>query len=121
QNFKPLEERRIVFHFGVVYGTKAATLREIPGWIQAIIEGVEKTRFDRCHFQLFGESDLRFETVFFVLDPDYKTFMDIQQAINLGICEKLEEHSVDFAFPTRTLYHVTPPADVPLQPAAEIR
>lgn len=113
QNFKVLEERRIVFHFGVTYDTPAATLRAIPEWVKAIVEGVEKTRFDRSHFAAFGESDLRFETVFFVLDPDYAVYMDVQQAINLGICEKLEAEGVSFAFPTRTLHHVgLPPMTV---------
>ncbi len=111
QNFKVLEERRVVFHFGVTYDTPAATLRQIPEWVKAIIDEQEKARFDRSHFASFGDSDLRFETVFYVLDPDYAVYMDVQQAINLGICEKLEAESVSFAFPTRTLHHIGLPSN----------
>lgn len=103
QNFADLQERRVVFHFGVEYSTPSAQLRDIPGWVRAAIEARDQVRFDRCHFQTFGESELRFETVYFVLNPDYAVFMAIQHEINLGLCERLEQEGVHFAFPTRTL------------------
>lgn len=88
QNFRHLEERRVVFHFGVTYSTPASRLREISGWVREIIEGLEHVRFDRCHFQKFGDWDLRFETVYFVIGPDYLRYMDIQQDINFALIEK---------------------------------
>ena len=45
-----------------------------------------------------------FETVYYVLSPDYNTYMDIQQAINLQIFEKFGETGIEFAYPTQTLY-----------------
>ena len=36
--------------------------------------------------------------------PDYLTFMDIQQAINLAVFRRFEEESIEFAFPTRTVH-----------------
>jgi small-conductance mechanosensitive channel len=38
-----------------------------------------------------------------VLDPDYNRYMDIQQAINLGIYRKFQEQGVAFAYPTYTV------------------
>jgi small-conductance mechanosensitive channel len=38
-----------------------------------------------------------------LLDPDFNRYMDIQQAINLGIIQKFQEEGVAFAYPTRTI------------------
>lgn len=104
RNFKRMEERRIVFHFGVQYDTGYETLREIPDLVEGIIEEVENTRFDRAHFQRFGDSSLDFEVVYYLLVPDYAVYMDAQQAINLELYRVFEEKGIEFAFPTRTLH-----------------
>ena len=49
------------------------------------------------------ESALRVEAVYFVLDPDYTRFMDVQQSINLAVLRKFTAEKIGFAFPTRTL------------------
>ncbi|MFZ5532922.1 MAG: mechanosensitive ion channel family protein [Pseudomonadota bacterium] len=103
RNYKRMYERRIVFTFGVVYDTPRETLARLAGEVRAIIEAQPKTRFDRAHFFRFGEFSLDFEVVYFVLDPDYNRYMDIQQAINLAIMARFEALEVGFAFPTSTL------------------
>lgn len=103
RNYKRMYERRIVFTFGVVYDTPRETLARLADEVRAIIEAQPKTRFDRAHFFRFGEFSLDFEVVYFVLDPDYNLYMDIQQAINLAIMARFEALEVGFAFPTSTL------------------
>ena len=103
QNFKRMQERRIVFKLGVTYETPRDRLREIPKVIQEIIEAQDEVRFDRAHFAGFGDFSLDFEVVYFVLKPDYNLYMDIQQAINLAIHERFDAMSVEFAFPTQTI------------------
>ena len=56
-------------------------------------------KFDRSHVSSFGESAIRIETVYYVLDPDYKVYMDIQQAINLEILRRFGAENVKFALP----------------------
>lgn len=104
RNYKHMAERRVVFSFGVTYDTGVERLREIPGVLRSIIETEEQARFDRAHFKAYGASSLDFEVVYYVLSPDYTTYMDIQQRINLAIYEALEERRIEFAFPTRTVY-----------------
>ncbi|QDV35493.1 mechanosensitive ion channel family protein [Tautonia plasticadhaerens] len=104
RNYKRMLERRVVFSFGVLYGTKAETLEAIPKVVREIVEGQDQTRFDRAHFAKFGDSSLDFEVVYYVLSPDYNLFMDIQQAINLALFRRMEELGVGFAFPSRSLY-----------------
>ncbi len=102
-NYKRMSERRIVFAFGVTYDAQAAQLRQIPDIIRRAVEMAGNTRFDRAHFKEFGENALTFETVYFVTDPDFNLYMDIQQRINLAIMEGLEKLGIDFALPTRTI------------------
>jgi len=104
RNYKRMYERRVVFGFGVVYQTPHEKLKRIPAMVREIIEGLEKTRFDRAHFKEYGDSSLNFEVVYFVQDPDYNVYMDIQQSTNLAIFERFARDGIDFAYPTRTLF-----------------
>ena len=61
-------------------------------------------RFDRAHFKVYADSALKFEVVYYVLTPDYNVYMDIQQAVNFAIMDAFQARSIDFAYPTRTLY-----------------
>jgi small-conductance mechanosensitive channel len=104
RNYGRMQERRAVFRFGVVYGTDPAKLRAIPGIVRESIEALENTRFDRSHFKSFGDSSLEFETVYYMTVPDYNSYMDVQQAINLTLFERFAAEGIEFAFPTRTVY-----------------
>ena len=104
RNFGRMQERRIVFSIGVTYQTSHAALERIPGLIKEVITTNPGTRFDRSHFQKFGDSALVFETVYYVTSPDYTRYMDIQQEINLEICKKFESEGIEFAYPTQTVY-----------------
>lgn len=120
KNFKRMTERRIVFKFGVTYDTTAEQAEAIPGIVKRIIEARENVRFDRAHFQGFGDSSLDFEAVYIVTDPSYLIYMDEQQAINLQLMRELAAIGVDFAFPTRTLHIASVPAgaDASIAPGA---
>lgn len=104
RNFKRMFQRRVVFEFGVEYGTAAEDLEWIPETVREIVDELPDTRFDRAHFRSFGESSLEFEVVYHVLQPDFNLFMDRQQSINLAIYRRLRERGIHFAFPTRTLH-----------------
>ena len=112
RNYKRMAERRVIFSISVVYHTPQASLRKIPEKIKRIIESLEPVRFDRAHFQGFGESGLNFEVVYYVLSSDYTVYMDIQQEINLAIYQYFEQQDIAFAFPTRTL-HLHRPDNLP--------
>lgn len=103
-NYKRMQERRIVFSFGVVYDTSPDKLRAIPEMVKKIIEAIESTRFDRTHFKSFGDFSLNFEVVYYVLSPDYNKYMDIQESINIQVFEIFDKNQIGFAFPTQTLY-----------------
>jgi len=104
RNYKRMNERRALFAVGVTYDTPSEKLRRIPEIIRSAIEGQDQTRFDRSNFKQFGASSLDFETVYFMLVPDYNSYMATQEAINLELFERFAEEEIEFAFPTRTVY-----------------
>jgi len=101
-------ERRAVFSVGVTYQTPYATLGRIPEIVKTIIEAQPDTRFDRAHFKDFGGSALNFEFVYYVLQPEFGLYMDRQQAINLELFRSFQEESIEFAYPTQTLFMASP-------------
>jgi small-conductance mechanosensitive channel len=104
RNYGRMLERRADFNFGIVYETDPELVAQIPGWIREIIEAQEMTRFQRCHFKGLGQWALEFETVYFMVVPDYNVFMDVQERVNLALMSKLAEAGVEFAYPTQLLY-----------------
>lgn len=115
RNYKRMFERRVVFDFRIKYGTPRALVPEVPKWVREAVESHQNARFDRAHFFAFGQHALEYEVVYYVLDPDYNTYMDIQQAINLAIMDKFEEHGVEFALPTQTIHAHFPDQEAPVQ------
>jgi len=103
RNFKRMQERRVVFTIGVRYQTPHKKLQALPGMIKEIIEERSDVRFDRAHFKEYGAYSLNFEIVFWIMNPDYNVFMDIQQAINLSLYECFEENGIEFAYPTQKI------------------
>ena len=104
RNYGRMYQRRVVFNLGVTYQTPRDKLIKIPEIVRAAIEQQDKTRFDRSHFKEYGDFALVFESVYYVEGPDYNEYMDIQQAVNLQIHEQFEQQSIEFAYPTQTLF-----------------
>jgi small-conductance mechanosensitive channel len=104
RNFGRMLERRIVFSLGVIYQTPRRDLERIPQLIREAINAEHKVRFDRSHFSNYGASSIDFETVYYVESADYGQYMDVQQRIYLRIHEAFENASIEFAYPTQTLF-----------------
>lgn len=108
RNYGRMRERRSAFRLNVTYDTPPEKLRAIPPAVREVIESQPQTRFDRCHFLAFGEWALQFETVFYITVSDYKTYADVQQAINLAIVERFAALGVEIAFATHSLHTAKP-------------
>jgi small-conductance mechanosensitive channel len=79
------------------------------------VESQDQVRFDRSHFKEYGNFSLNYETVYWVLVPDYNTYMDIQQKINLALYKKFEAEGIEFAYPTQTLFVNQENEEAPVQ------
>ena len=104
RNYKRMEKRRVVFKLGVTYNTPLSKLKEMPAVIEKAIKAVKNTAFDRAHFLSYGDFNLIYEVVYYVLSGDYNKYMDIQQEINFAVKEEFERRKIEFAFPTHTVY-----------------
>jgi len=104
RNYGRMAERRIVFSIGVTYQTPRTQLEKIPRLLREAVEQQEKTRFDRSHLKTFGDFAIVFETVYYIVVPEYAVYMDIQQAINFRIHARFEEEGIEFAYPTQTVH-----------------
>jgi small-conductance mechanosensitive channel len=109
RNYGRMRERRAIFQFGVSYETEPKALAAIPGLVREIIESTPNTRFDRCHFLAYGATTLQFEVVFYSTKPDFNTYADAQQSINLAIIERLRAMKVSLTAPNRTAVYFENP------------
>lgn len=103
QNYKRLQERRIVFEFGLSYDTPTEAVKKAPAIVEEAIKAQDQVRFDRAHLRGFGKEALEFECVYIVEDPGYNLYMDIQQAINFHLLERFSKIGAQFAVPVRTI------------------
>lgn len=104
QNFKKMEERRIVFSIGVVYETPLEKLEKIPGYVEDAVVATERARFVRAHLLALGDSAYVYEVVYYVQSTDYDDHMDVHQAILFRIIAAFTQESIEFAYPTQTLH-----------------
>ena len=104
RNYARMDERRVAFHLNIEYGASRDALAKIPMQMRALFDAYRDVRFDRCHLVRLSPASIDFETVYFVLSADYGRYMDIQQEINLRICELFESQGVAFAYPTQKLW-----------------
>lgn len=104
RNYKRMSERRIVFGFGVVHQTSLEKLKSIKKMVSDIVAQEQKARLDRVHFKECGDCAFTFEVVYFVTEPDYNVYMDVQENINLELVRNFAEAGIRFAHPTQTLF-----------------
>ncbi|HEU0276212.1 MAG TPA: mechanosensitive ion channel family protein [Rhodanobacteraceae bacterium] len=114
-NYSRMRERRVVFHFRLPFDTARDKIPEAIARISGFIKEEPQTRFDRGNLASFGDNGLEFEFVYYVLDPSYNTYMDIQQRVDLKMLEAFDELDIRPAVPARTLHiaSVSPAAASP--------
>jgi small-conductance mechanosensitive channel len=107
QNFKKMQERRIVTQFGITYDTPQDRIKRIPEVVSQIFEQLSGVRLDRAHFATFGDSALIYEVVYYVESAVYNDYMNLQQEFNFKLLEQFAELGISFAYPTQTIYTKT--------------
>ena len=108
-NYSRMKQRRVVFNFRLPFDTPREKIPEVVTRVRGFIEREKPTRFDRGYLSGFGDYGLDFEFVYYVLDPSYNTFAEIQQRINLAMLDAWNELGIEFAIPTRKVHGAAPP------------
>ena len=83
-------------------------MKKIPEILRQAVASAPKARFDRAHLKSFSEMGFSFELIYFVVDPGYTVYMDVNGAIHFAILAAFRREGIDFALPTRALFHRTP-------------
>lgn len=96
-NYKRLYERRVEFCLAIDKKTPRECLSRIPKAIREIVQSQQKVRFDRAHLTELSGAALKFESVYYVLSPDFKYFLDVQQTIYLKLLDQLHEWQIQLA------------------------
>ena len=107
--------RRVKFNVGVLYGTPAATIKNICTQIKEYIDQHHETSMDTLvNFDSFGDSSLNIQVLYYIEIVDYAIYIGIKEEINYKIMEIVLENGADFAFPSRTIYHEFGEKGIPL-------
>ncbi len=103
-NFKKMDERRIVSQFGITYETPHEKVKMVNGIVERIFEETNAVKLDRVFFTTFADSALVFEIVYFVESAIYSDYLEVQQKFNFELMEKFAELGIEFAYPTQMIY-----------------
>lgn len=120
RNYKTLQERRVLFSFGIAFETPNEKVRALTPLVREIVEAAGDTRFDRAYVKEFTDSGLLFEVAYYVLHADFATMMDVRQRINVALHQRLAEEGIRFAYPARRVY-ASEPVRVEETPVPHIR
>lgn len=104
QNFSKMKERRVVVKISIVYNTPLEKIKEVNKIVEQAVKRQKTVRFDRANFVKFSDYSLDFEFVYYVLSSDYNQYLDINEKILLDIAESFKKHSIEFAYPTQSIY-----------------
>ncbi|PQA87432.1 mechanosensitive ion channel family protein [Hyphococcus luteus] len=113
RNYRRMDERRARITLGVLYQTPHEKLKKIPQLVEKAVENVDKARFERSHLKEYADSSINFESVFWIEDRAYMTYMDVNHEVLLNIHKAFEDEGIDFAYPTRTLHVESLPPEEP--------
>lgn len=99
KNFKRMTERRVEFDFGVQRNLSSTKLQALPGRVRSeLFEALEYARFGRAHVFSLSSEGYDVHVVYHVLAPDYSTYMEVNQAVLLGLKEMLEKDGMELAY-----------------------
>jgi small-conductance mechanosensitive channel len=103
RNYQRQTERRAAFTLLFPLDTPPEAIERVPPLVRETILENERVRVDRVHFSAITDQALAVEAVYFVLDPSYVVYADIQQRINLALLRRLPAAGVRLAVPTRSV------------------
>lgn len=117
RNYKRMQERRIPVTLKVNPATPQEVAAQVPPTLRRIVEAQEGVRFDRAHLKYLDQNFIEFEMVYYVLNPSYARFMDVQQQIMLTVMKEFDAMGVSISTPSQTIVIEQQPAQEERRPA----
>ena len=110
-NLSRMPQRRVDQAIGLTYATTPEQMEAILGDLRALLRadpGVHPSLVG-VYFSGYGESTLDIQIVYFTSDAAWAQHMEVRERINLKIMRAVAARNLEFAFPTQTVIHATPP------------
>jgi MscS family membrane protein len=98
--------RRIKLTVGVTYETSAEQMRKFLSTLRGLVANHPDIdqNFHFVHFTEFGDSSLNLQVYCFTKSTIWKEWLAAREDLMLQIMDAVEEHGLEIAFPTRTVY-----------------
>jgi MscS family membrane protein len=106
-----MPQRRVDQTVGLTYDTPVEELTAILEDLRRLLRedpGVHPGLI-AVYFAEYAESSLNIQIIFFTTDPDWEKHMQVRERVNFKIMRAISARKLQFAFPTATLIHQTPP------------
>jgi MscS family membrane protein len=115
ESFAARDSFRLAVTLGLTYGTTAAQLRRVLEEARAYLAAHPAAAPEApvVRFAGLGDSSLTVEVMAWLVAPDFDAFSDLRGEVLLKLMEIVEGAGASFAFPTRTVHLVPPPAAPP--------
>lgn len=103
-NISSEPSKRVQTTLGLTYNTSAKKLEEAMEILKEIVKQNPSCdpRETKAVFKHYGQSSLDMLFIYFIKDK--KRFFEVQSEINLEVKKRFEKASIEFAFPTQTVY-----------------
>ena len=105
-NLTRRKSRRVKSFLGLTYDTKPEKIQEFVAQVKDFLKNHHKVDSNNIQFSFYeyADSSLNLMLYFFIQTDDYSEELKIREEIFLNIYKIAEKLSVEFAFPTRTVY-----------------
>jgi len=95
ENYGPLKQRMIVSSLGIAYNTSANKIKALSSYIKEIIDKHPEANLKRVHLKTLASSGIIYEIAYTLSAKDYSSQLDIEEAINFAILEKLKKEKIE--------------------------
>ncbi len=107
-NYSRMNDRRITFHVDIVKETPLPKVKLFANTVNEMIKKHPNADLVRGHLLELADFSFKYEFTYYVTDPDYTIYLDVQQAFNFGILDLLEHNDMKLAYPTQKLNIINP-------------
>ncbi len=106
-NFSRMPLRRVKQRIGILYETPIDKVRQVvQGMRQLLIDHPQVAEDPLLvNFEDFADSSLTIFVYYFTVTTKWAEYLSVREEINLKFMELFENLGVEFAYPTRTLWH----------------
>ena len=98
-NFQRMDERRVVQKLRVGFDTPIEKLKLVPQIVQSFFPH-EKARIEYCRFSEITDYAYSFETVFWILGPEYNVYLQVVEEFYLSTLSKMQQQGLHLTTPT---------------------